>query len=103
MINGLRESKKELKICSRRFIKDIKQTIELSEEIHALIESDPFLKLVVERIIREDVVSYVLSVLIMDKLTEDSKLTEEEIMEIDEEIKKEIRRRIEDEINRWYQ
>jgi len=57
----------------------------------------------VERIIREDVVSYVLSILTMDKLTEDSKLTEEDIIRMDEEIKKEIRRRIEDEINRWYQ
>ena len=56
-----------------------------------------------ERIIREDVVSYVLSILTMDKLTEDSKLTEEDIIRMDEEIKKEIRRRIEDEINRWYQ
>ena len=47
--------------------------------------------------------SYVLSILTMDKLTEDSKLTEEDIIRMDEEIKKEIRRRIEDEINRWYQ
>jgi hypothetical protein len=36
----------------------------------------------------------------MDKLTEDSKLTEEDIMKIDEEIKRGIRRRIEHEINR---
>ncbi len=75
-------------------------TIELPEEIHALIESDPFLKLVVERIIREDVVSYVLSILTMDKLTEDSRLTEEDIMRLDKEIKRGIRRRVEDEINR---
>jgi len=74
--------------------------IELPEEIHALIESDQFLKLAVERIIKEDVINYVLSILTMDKLTEDSKLTEEDIMKIDEEIKRGIRRRIEDEINR---
>ena len=73
-------------------------TIELPKEIHALIESDPFLKLAVERIIREDVVGYVLSILTMDKLTEDSKLTEEDIMKIDKKIKKGISRLIEDEI-----
>ena len=75
-------------------------TIELPEEIHALIESDSFLKIVVEKIIREDVINYILSILVMDKLTEDSKLTEEDIMKIDEEIKRGIRRRIEHEINR---
>ncbi|ADC64863.1 conserved hypothetical protein [Ferroglobus placidus DSM 10642] len=75
-------------------------TIELPEEIHALIESDPFLRMVVERIVREEVVNYILSVLAMDKLTENSKLTEEDIMKIDEEIKRGIRRRVEDEINR---
>ena len=75
-------------------------TIELPEEIHALIESDPFLKMVVERIIREDIVSYVLSILAMDKLAEDSRLTEEDIMEIDREIKRGIRKKIENEINR---
>jgi len=75
-------------------------TIELPEEIYALIESDQFLKLIVERIVREDVVSYILSILTMDKLTEDSKLTEEDIMKIDREIKRGIRRRVEDEINR---
>ena len=63
-------------------------TIELPEEIHTLIEFDPFLKMVVERIIREDIMSYVLSILAMNKLTEDSRLTEEDI----------IRRRVEDEI-----
>ena len=75
-------------------------TIELPEEIHALIESDPFLKMVVERIIREDIVRYVLSILAMDKLAEDSRLTEKDIMEIDREIKKGIRKKIENEINR---
>ena len=75
-------------------------TIELPEEIHALIESDPFLKMVVERIIREDIVSYVLSILAMDKLAENSRLTEENIMEIDGEIKRGIRKKIENEINR---
>lgn len=66
-------------------------TIELPEEIYALIESDQFLKLMVERIVREDVVSYILSILTMDKLTEDSKLTEEDIMKIDREIKRGIK------------
>ena len=74
-------------------------TIELPEEIHALIESDQLLKFAVEKIIKEDVVNYLLTVLTADKLTENSKLTEEEIMNIDEEIKKEIRRKIENEIN----
>ena len=75
-------------------------TIELPEEIHALIESDPSLKAVIEKLVREDVVNYVLSVLAMDKLAEGSKLTEEDIMKIDKIIKKEIRKKIENEINR---
>jgi hypothetical protein len=69
-------------------------TIELPEEIHALIESDPFLKLLVERIIKENIINYILSILAMDKLIEDSKLTEEDIMKVDEEIKRGIRRRL---------
>lgn len=75
-------------------------TIELPEEIHALIESDPLIKLAVEKIIKDDVINYILSVLAMDKLAENSKLTEEDIMKIDEEIKIGIRKKIEDEINR---
>lgn len=68
-------------------------TIELPEEIHALIESDPSLKAVIEKIVREDVVSYVLSILAMDKLAEGSKLTEEDVMKIDKIIKEEIKKR----------
>ena len=65
-------------------------TIEIPEKIHALIESDPSLKAVIEKLVREDVVNYVLSILAMDKLAEGSKLTEEDITKIDEIIKKEI-------------
>ena len=74
--------------------------VELPEEIHALIESDPLMKLAIEKIIKDDVTNYVLSVLTMDRLTENSKLTEEDIMRIDREIKGGIRKKIEDEINR---
>ncbi len=75
-------------------------TIELPEEIHALIESDPSLRCIIEKLVREDVVSYVLSILTMDKLAESSKLTEEDVMKIDKMIKEEIRKKIENEIDR---
>lgn len=75
-------------------------TIELPEEVHALIESDPFLRMLVEKIVKEDVMNYILTILVMDKLTEDSKLTEEDIIKIDEKIKREIRERVENEIDR---
>lgn len=73
--------------------------IEIPEEIHALIESDPFMKLLLEKIVKEEAVNYALSILTMDKLTEDSRLTEDDVIMMDREIKEGIRKRIEDEIN----
>ncbi|MGB9760014.1 MAG: hypothetical protein ACP5KW_09465 [Thermoproteota archaeon] len=74
-------------------------TIEIPEELYALVESDPLLKLLLEKIIKEDVMNYVLSVIAMDKLTEESKLTEEDINKLDKEIKRRIREKIENEVN----
>jgi len=74
--------------------------IKVPEEIGVLIDSDPTLRSVVEKIVERDVIEYILTILTMDKLTSDSTLTEEEILEIDKKIKKVIRERIENEIRR---
>ncbi len=74
--------------------------IKVPEEIGVLIDSDPTLRSVVEKIVEQDVIEYILTILTMDKLTSDSTLTEEEILEIDKKIKKVIRERIENEIRR---
>jgi len=68
--------------------------IEVPEEIHALIEADPFMKLILERIVREEALNYALSILTIDRLTED------DVMKVDRRVKEGIRKRIEDEINR---
>ena len=67
--------------------------IKVPEEIGVLMDSDPVLKNIVEKIVERDVIEYILTILTMDKLTSDSTLTEEEILEIDKKIKKIIRER----------
>ncbi|MGB9717832.1 MAG: hypothetical protein ACPL4E_05255 [Thermoproteota archaeon] len=74
--------------------------IEVPEEIHALIESDPFMKLLLERVVREEAVNYALSILTLDKLTEDSMLTEDDAVKVDRKVKEGIGKRVEDENNR---
>ncbi len=74
--------------------------VEVPEEIGVLIDSDPTLRSVVEKIVERDVIEHILTILTMDKLTSDSTLTEEEILEIDKKIKKVIRERMENEIRR---
>jgi hypothetical protein len=71
--------------------------IEVPEEIHALIESDPFMKLILEKIVKEEALNYALSILTIDRLTEDSGLTEDDVMKVDRKVKEGVRKRVEDE------
>lgn len=48
--------------------------IKVPEEIGVLIDSDPVLKNIVEKIVERDVIEYILTILTMDKLTSDSTL-----------------------------
>ncbi len=77
--------------------------VKVPEEIGVLIDSDPLLKNVVEKIVERDIINYILTILTMDKLTSDSTLTEGEILEIDKKIKKAVRERIENETRRRYE
>ena len=53
-----------------------------------------------EKIVKEEALNYALSILTIDRLTEDSRLTEDDVMKVDRKVKEGIRKRIEDEINR---
>ena len=72
-------------------------TIEVPEEIYAIIESDALIKTMVKEIAQSEIMKYVLTILALDKLAESSKLMKEDIMEIDEKIKKKIYERMKDE------
>ena len=48
--------------------------IKVPEEIGVLMDSDPVLKNIVEKIVERDVIEYILTILTMDKLTSDSTL-----------------------------
>ncbi len=73
--------------------------IEVPEEVEVLMKTNPTIKLMIEKIIKDKVKEYLLTMLTMDKLTEDSKLTEENILELERDIKKSLRERIENEIS----
>ena len=74
--------------------------IEVPDEVEALMRSNPLIKLVIERMVGDKIKEYLLTMLTMDKLTEESELTEEDIIELEKDIKKSIRQRIENEIGR---
>ena len=48
--------------------------IKVPEEIGVLMDSDPVLKNIVEKIVERDVIEYILTILMVDKLTSDSTL-----------------------------
>jgi len=74
--------------------------VEIPEKIAVLLEKNPTLRSHVESIAREEIIRYISMLLEMDKLTKDSELTEEDIMKLDKKIKRAIRKKIENEINR---
>jgi hypothetical protein len=74
-------------------------SIDVPEEIAVLLDKDPSLKDIIEDIFIDDARRYLLKLLVADKLAEDSKLTEDDIMTIDKIIKKGL---YEDESNNRY-
>jgi len=65
--------------------------IEVPEEIAALIEQDPLLRLAVSEVVRREVTEYLLTVMALDKLTRSSKLSEEDALELGRLVKRAVR------------
>jgi len=74
--------------------------IEVPEELAVLIEKDEFLRKLSEEVVKQKLTEYLLKVYALDVLAKDSELTEEDVMELDEEIKEGIVKKWEDEANR---
>jgi len=73
--------------------------IEVSESVGVLLERENILKEILAELIEKKLNEYLLTVYALDSLTRESKLTEEEILEIEKEIKKGIVKKWENEIN----
>jgi len=56
--------------------------IEEPKEIAILIEQDSLLKLAVTEAVKKEVTEYLLTLVALDRLTEDSRLSEEDVLEI---------------------
>jgi len=65
--------------------------IEVPEEIAALIEQDPLLRLAISEIVRREVTEYLLTVMTLDKLTGSSKLSEKDALELGRLVKRAVR------------
>ena len=65
--------------------------VEVPEEVAALLEKEPLLRLTIAEAVKREVTEYLLTIIALDKLTEDSKLTEEDIQEISKLVKRAVR------------
>ena len=66
--------------------------IEVPEEMAALIERDPLLRLAAaEAVKKKEVAEYLLTVMALDKLTENSRLGEKDVLEIGRLVKRAVR------------
>ncbi len=65
--------------------------IEVPEEIATLIEQDPLLRLAVSEVVRKEVTEYLLTIMALDKLTESSKLSEKDALELGRLVKRAVR------------
>ena len=65
--------------------------VEVPEEVTALLEKEPLLRLTIAEAVKKEVTEYLLTITALDKLTEDSKLTEEDIQEIGKLVKRAVR------------
>jgi hypothetical protein len=65
--------------------------IEVPEEIAALVERDPLLRIALVEAVKKGVTEYLLTVMALDRLTEDSRLDEREALEIGRLIKRSVR------------
>ncbi len=65
--------------------------VEVSEEVAALLEKEPLLRFAVAEAVKKEVMEYLLTVMALDKLTEDSRLSEEDVLEISRLVKRAVR------------
>ncbi len=65
--------------------------IEVSEELATLIEQDPLLRLAAAEAVKKEVTEYLLTVIALDKLTENSKLDDSDALEIGRLVKRAVR------------
>ena len=67
--------------------------VEVPEEVAALLEKEPLLRSAIEGVVRKEITEYLLTVLTLDRLTEDSKLNEEDVMRLSKVIRRAMRER----------
>ena len=65
--------------------------VEVPEEVAALLRREPLLRLAISEAVRREVMDYLTTILILDKLTRESRLDEESIKKLDKMIKEEVR------------
>ncbi len=65
--------------------------IEVPEEMATLIERDPLLRLAATEAVKKEVTEYLLTIMALDKLTENSKLNEKDALEIGRLVKRAVR------------
>ncbi len=69
----------------------VRVAIEVPEEVAVLVERDPLLRLAIAEVVRREVTEYLLTIMALDKLTENSKLDEEDALEIGKLVKRAVR------------
>jgi len=74
--------------------------IEVPEDIWILLQKEEQLKQNLQELFIKEIKEYLLTIYALDELTKDSNLTEEDIMKIDKEIKKNIMEKWKNESNR---
>ena len=65
--------------------------VEVPEEVAALLEKEPLLRFAVTEVVKREVTEYLLTVMALDKLTEDSRLSEEDVLEIGRLVRRVVR------------
>ncbi len=65
--------------------------IEVPEEIATLVEQDPLLRLAISEVVRKEVTEYLLTIVALDRLTESSKLSEKDALELGRLVKRAVR------------
>ncbi len=70
-----------------------KVEIKVPEEVSALLRKEPLLRTAIEEVVKKEIMEYLTTILTLNNLTEDSKLTEEDIMRINTLIKRGIRKK----------
>ncbi len=65
--------------------------IEVPEEVAALLKKEPLLRHAISEIVKKQIIEYILTITALDKLTEKSKLTEEDVMRLSKLINRAVR------------